>query len=169
MKPPDFQSGVGILTAFAVVTAALYDYKRRLIPNFITFPSIFMGLMMHGIHAGWSGFYFSLRGLTVGGGAFLILYLMGGIGAGDVKLLGSVGAFLGGEKILAILILTVLIGGIMAIGKLAFNSDRLNRFRYFIDLFRKNQLGVYKNNIDPLKDTIPYGVAIAAGTLMTLY
>ncbi len=168
MKIPSFQSGVEILTALTVVTAALYDYKRRLIPNFITFPAIFTGLFIHWIHAGTSGFYFSLRGVTIGGGVFLILYIIGGIGGGDVKLLGSVGALVGGEKILIIIILTVLIGGIMAIGKLAFSSNRLNRLRYFIDLFQKNQAAIYENNIDPLKDTIPYGVAIAAGTLMAL-
>jgi prepilin peptidase CpaA len=168
MKPPSFQVCVAILTAATVVSAALYDYKQRLIPNLITFPAIFTGLFIHWIHAGASGFYFSLRGLAVGGGFFLVLYIIGGIGGGDVKLLGSVGAFVGGEKILVIIILTVLIGGVMAIGKLAFSSIRLNRLRYFVDLFQKNQAGIYGNNIDPFKDTIPYGVAIAAGTLAAL-
>jgi prepilin peptidase CpaA len=168
MKPASFQDYLVILTAATVVSAALYDYRRRLIPNFITFPAIFTGLLIHWLHAGASGFYFSLRGLAIGGGFFLVLYLIGGIGGGDVKLLGSVGAFVGGEKILVIIILTVLIGGVMAIGKLGFSSIRLNRLGYFVGLFQKNQAGIYGNKIDPLKDTIPYGVAIAAGTLAAL-
>lgn len=156
-----FQFWVLTFTCITVLVATVYDYKWRRIPNLITLPSIFLGLTMHAIHSGGSGFYFSLGGVLVGGGVFMIFYLMGGIGAGDVKLMGSVGAFLGADKVFTALILTALMGGLMAIYKIAVNY-------LFNNIFRISQKNNFNGNLDPLKDTIPYGIAIAVGTLITL-
>lgn len=167
-----FHFGFLIVPAVAVSIAALYDYKWRRIPNFITFPALGLGLLAHAISAGWGGLVFSLKGLAVGGGAFLIFYLMGAIGAGDVKLMGSVGACLGAERILTALMLTVFIGGLMALWKLVFNSSAgniMSRFRRLASDFSwKAHFTAEAANINPLEDTIPYGVAIAIGTLITL-
>ena len=159
-----FQFWVLILTSVTVLVAVVYDYKWRRIPNLITFPTMCLALTMHAIHAGWNGLYFSFWGMIVGGGVFLIFYLIGGIGAGDVKLMGSVGAFLGADKIITVLILTGLIGGLMAIYKIAINYSIKNIFP-FIERLQKNN---FNKKLVPLEDTIPYGIAIAVGTLITL-
>jgi prepilin peptidase CpaA len=94
---------------------------------------------------------FSLGGLAVGGG-ILIFYLMGALGAGDVKLMGSVGAFLGAENSDGINS-TVFIGGLMALWKLVLNSSFgkiISRFRRFASDFTwKAHFASEAMNINP--------------------
>jgi prepilin peptidase CpaA len=168
----NFQYWILLLPALTVIITAFYDYRWRRIPNFITFPAILIGIIMHGINTGWSGLYFSFWGMIIGSGFFLIFYLVGGIGAGDVKLMGSVGAFLGAEKVITVLLLTGLVGGLMAIYKIVISysfKNTVSQLRYSsTDSSQKNQFIIRKKKINPLKDTIPYGIAIAIGTLITL-
>jgi prepilin peptidase CpaA len=158
----NIQFWVFALPVVIVLTASFYDYRWRRIPNFITLPSMVIGLMLHGIDGGWNGLSYSLWGLTLGICVFLVLYLLGGIGAGDVKLMGSIGAFLGADLILSVFILTVLVGGFMASYKMVINGS-LKQMKT-----RLISLSIRKNNYDPLKDTIPYGIAIAISTLITM-
>ncbi len=145
------------------------DYRSRLIPNFITFAAMLAGLAMHGLHNGWDGLSYSLSGLVTGGGLLLVFYLMGGIGAGDVKLLAGVGALVGAEKVFAVFVLTVIAGGVMAAGQIAIDhslKNICNRIKNFVvALPYKNHFGVDDQINVSAKNTLPYGVAIAIGTL----
>jgi prepilin peptidase CpaA len=151
-----------VLLVLMVLIAAYSDYRWKRIPNIITLPSIAAGLLIHGIQGGWSGLYFSLAGLILGAGLFVIFYLLGGIGAGDVKLMGAIGSFLGAEQILIVFLLTGLVGGLMSLYKIVMNHS-IKQAKS-----RLARLNIRKGLFNPLTDTIPYGVAIAIGTLLTL-
>lgn len=152
MNALNFQIWMSLLTFLTVLFATVYYYRWRQIPNLITVPLIVLGPIMHGMHASGSGFYFSLWGVIVGIGVFMILYLLGGSsGAGDIKLMSGVGALLGAEKVIAVLILTLFIGGAVSTYKLALNSFKnvSNQFRHFL-LYKKS---VNSLSVNPLNES----------------
>jgi prepilin peptidase CpaA len=92
------------------------------------------------------------------------------MGAGDVKLMGSVGAFLGPDMVFTALIFTAFIGGLMALYKIVIGylmKSIVSRMR-FLNRSRNNHIVALKRDFNPLKETIPYGIAIAIGTFITL-
>jgi prepilin peptidase CpaA len=160
------------LSALIALIAAIYDYKFRRIPNGVTVPAIIAGFVLHSVLGGWGGFHSSLWGFVLGGGVFLVFYVLGGMGAGDVKLMGGIGALMGADKILAIIILTGLTGGVIAVGKMIRErSVGATIFRCkLIILGNSRAARIYSRNVHEYisKDTIPYGIAIAVGTLVTI-
>ena len=150
-----------LLLAVVVLIAAYYDIRWRRIPNNLTYPTIIAGLGLQTISSGFNGLSSALLGLLLGGGVFLIVYLIGGMGAGDVKLIGGVGSFLGSHAIIPAIIYTVFVGGIMAIIVLIHN--RVKRARS-----ASARSGTNSESPQKMKSSLPYGVAIAVGTLITL-
>jgi prepilin peptidase CpaA len=111
---------------------------------------------------------FSLAGLGTGFGLFLLLYLGGGMGAGDVKLMAAVGAIVGANGALVSGILAILVGGIYALGAMSYQWG-------FVEMCRKLSLATYGacfrggNGLShdlQLPFRLRYGLAIAAGTLL---
>ena len=110
---------IGLLrfSSFALILliAAVWDIRFKRIPNWLTFPSMIVALSYHVISGGVDGLLFSLGGAAAGMAILIIPYFMRGMGAGDVKLVGVVGAFLGVGKMLLALLWTALVGGLYAI------------------------------------------------------
>ncbi len=88
---PDQAIAVMIFTAVALV----WDVKSRRIPNGLNLVGLILGLAFQTYHRGWDGLLFSLAGFGTGFGILFILWIIGGGGGGDVKLMGAVGAWLG--------------------------------------------------------------------------
>jgi prepilin peptidase CpaA len=101
-----------IIMATALVISAVEDVRRQKIPNLVTFPTMVIAVAIHSLISGMDGFLYSAGGLALGMGLFMIPYLMGGMGAGDVKLMGACGAVFGPKGIIAASILIVLAGGL---------------------------------------------------------
>jgi len=102
--------------AFAVAAAACWlDVRTRRIPNWLTFPAAGLGVaattVLHGVH----GTVSSAEGLVVGLALFFPLFVLKGLGAGDVKLMGALGAWLGTSVISGVAFYTALAGGLLAI------------------------------------------------------
>lgn len=157
------------LTLAVALIAIFYDLKYRIIPNFITIPSVICGICIHTITSGITGFYSSIFALSIGAGFFIIFYLLGGMGAGDVKLMGGVGALVGLKLMGPLLIFTAFIGGIMALYKII-SVQLLKKFKKFNynDNINKTDKYNLSQKINPMKTSIPYGVAIGFGTLITI-
>ena len=103
------------MTLMAVlVTAAVTDLRSYRIPNWLTVSAMACGLISHTVIDGQHGFVTSLEGLAVGLALFLIFYITGGMGAGDVKLMAAVGSFLGPIGVLYAGVMTLLLGGTYA-------------------------------------------------------
>lgn len=101
-----------ILLASALTIAVIEDLRRQKIPNIVTFPTMVLALGYHIQATGLNGFLFSAGGLALGLGFFIIPYAMGGMGAGDVKLMGALGAIVGARGIIIASILVILAGGV---------------------------------------------------------
>lgn len=110
MGEPLLQIILGCVLLVAVVT----DLRSYRIPNSLTVPAMAAGLLAHTLLDGQAGLIVSLKGLGLGLGLFLIFHLMGGMGAGDVKLMAAVGSFLGPEGVLSAVVVTGLLGGLYA-------------------------------------------------------
>ena len=84
-------------------------------PNWITFPMIISGWVFNTAMLGWEGLGYSLLGTVVGLGLLLPAYAIGGMGAGDVKLLAGVGAWVGSTVTFYAFCLSAVIGGVIAV------------------------------------------------------
>src|SRR5580698_3758715 len=81
------------LVTVTLIVAAVIDGLKLKVPNWITFPMILSGWVYSTAAFGWNGLADSLLGTVVGLGLLLPAYAIGGMGAGDVKLLAGVGAW----------------------------------------------------------------------------
>ena len=161
------------LSGILIVSAGI-DFKRKKIPNLITYPAMAIGLLYHGVLRGADGLFFSSAGLVVGTSIFLLPYLMGGMGAGDAKLMGVVGAVIGTKGVLYSVAFTALVGGLYAVILIVL-------YRSYFDGFIKKQLTTLWSFVltrkyipDPIqKDRngirLCYGIAIAVGTGLYMF
>jgi prepilin peptidase CpaA len=118
-----------------------------------------------------------LVGLVGMGTGFVVLlpfYLLRAMGAGDVKLMAMVGAFLGPWPAFLAILSTGVAGGVIALGFLLWTGNLRRGFNNVISLMRQNLLtapiGYVDLNVSPTVSAgkLPYGVAIAAGTIVFL-
>ena len=153
-----------------LMTTAVFDLRSSRIPNWLTFPSICFALSAHACFGGMNGVLFSLAGLGTGLGLFFLIYLAGGIGAGDVKLMAAIGAFVGLYGVLSCAWLAIIVGGVYAIAAMCYQwgltatGKRLVYAAYGAILV--GGTGWMKEFQLPFK--LRYGFAIAAGTLLFL-
>jgi len=163
---------LGAALAVALV-GAVTDYRSRRIPNWLTGPSILMGVVLHLAVGGWRDMASAALAGLLCGGLFLIFFLAGGMGGGDVKLIAAVGCLAGMSHIAVILIATSLIGGVFAV-ILAVGSGQLwSMIANVGDLVaHHSQHGIQPHPDLNIKNEaglrLPYGIAIAAGTAFSL-
>ena len=98
-----------------VSLAAWSDFRTRRIPNSITVTGAAAGLLLQAFYHGVSGALQSLAGAGLGLAIFLVFYVAGGMGAGDVKLFAAVGAFAGPQAVVVVFVCTALLGGVAAL------------------------------------------------------
>jgi prepilin peptidase CpaA len=159
-------------TACALASAA-WDLRQGRIPNPLTYGGIIAGLVLQTSLAGWRGFLDGLAASLVGGGIFFLFFLVGGMGAGDVKLMAAIGALTGLRQLVVILLASSIAGGILAFGYMVFHRRGLHTLRNVGALLRYHlTFGLQPHpeiNLQSSKSIrIPYAVAIAAGTLYSL-
>ncbi|PTL39152.1 A24 family peptidase [Alkalicoccus saliphilus] len=154
----------------AVGVSLITDLSSRRILNIITFPAILLGFILHTASAGLEGFFFSGTGFLVGLGLLLIPFFLGGMGAGDVKLMAAVGALMGTGFVLSVFLFAGITGGLMALYMIARDRGAFTSAAsiiYAVPLL-KGTAGSFKAfRSRAKKTTLPYGVAIAAGTIIT--
>ncbi len=118
------------------------------------------GFALHIYGNGWRGALSAALGLAGGFCVFLVFYLLGGMGGGDVKLMAGFGAIVGIERLLAAAFWTAGIGGIMACAALAMRAWK--RWR------RRRSDGNFEEPDSERDKSIPYAPAIAMGALLSL-
>jgi prepilin peptidase CpaA len=168
-----------------VLGAAVYDARYRRIPNWLTVLGVAIGLTLNAyqygalpsatIRGSWQGLVFSVTGLLVGFGVYLMLYLLRAMGAGDVKLMAAIGSIVGWQNWFGIFLITAVTGGVLSIvvsiakgrlGKTLFNVGFiLHEMKSLRPAYLKNE------ELDVKSDKalrLPHGVVIAVGTLIFL-
>lgn len=166
-----------------VLLSVYFDLTQKKIPNIITFPVILWGLLTYSIFEGFEGFKFSTIGFLVGLGIFLIPFILGGMGGGDVKMMAAIGSLKGWRFVLTTAIYSALVGGIIVIIYLIYKGKLWITFKSLLGIILKPILFIltitFKNrtitkineyfiNIESYneKHYIPYGVAIGLGTVL---
>lgn len=162
------------LTFVLVTVAMITDLRWRRIPNLLTFTAFAAALVVRGVFQGWLGLGLSLTGALV---APLLLFLMHGgrgIGMGDLKLVLAIGALLGPVLGIAVTLVSALCGGLLAIvymlkpgGALAGLVGTLTIGMPFAQ--HGSDKDPKEQNLNCAKSmTMPYGVAIGIGSIITL-
>lgn len=157
-----------IILLLILGTAIASDLRWRTIPNWLTGPSILVGLGLHTFINKWTGLIFSLEGAALGLGLFLLLYLAGWMGAGDVKLYAAVGSFLGPAQTVSAAIVVALVGGLLAIVILGFSQGWRKMASWFLFHVQAIFLTRSVRALTPMEGValkVPYGVAIGLGTI----
>jgi prepilin peptidase CpaA len=155
-------------------TGAALDVKTRRIPNLLTGSSILLGLLLHLWLGGIAQMGWAAAAAAIGGGCFLVFYLAGGMGAGDVKLMTAVACLAGYHSVLELLVATAIMGGLFALVLAASRGRLKETFRNTLELFiHHRQEGLKPHPELNVRNTrtlrLPYGVAIAAGCLITFF
>ena len=111
-----FEFPVGLCLLALVVAASWTDLRARRIPNWLVLVAVGLALPVQCyLHGAGAGLREWLLGMLTGGCLFLPLYALRAMGAGDVKLMGAIGAFVGPWAVFKIVLLTFIVGGIWAL------------------------------------------------------
>ncbi len=160
------------LLTFILLVASIRDICFQKIPNRLTYPAMIAALTFHVCMNGTNGLLFSLKGMGLGIAILSIPYLLGGMGAGDVKLLGVVGAFLGPSGVVVAFLGTAVVGGIYALALLILHKQQLKKillpcFTMINPFALKDNLLLFSDK-NQKKPRLYYGVAIALGTMLSI-
>ena len=149
-----------IWIAIAVGVAAMVDdLARRHIANWIPAAALAGGLGWQAGRDGWHGVAAALGGAVVGFCVFLIFYLVGGMGGGDIKLMAGFGALLGAGLVLEAALWAAGIGGLVALGAIAWQAAAKK--------LRKTS-AEFTPEVKERAATIPYAPAITLGVWLAL-
>lgn len=158
-----------------LVVAAVIDGLKLKVPNWITFPMILSGWVYSAAfspYAGWEGLWYSLVGTAVGLALLMPAYAIGGMGAGDVKLLAGVGAWMWGTVTFYAFAVSALVGGVLAIGMVLWKRSwgkHKNQFLFILNeivtVKDPEKLAEIAAERKPQMFLLPYGIPIAIGTI----
>ncbi len=148
-----------------------YDVRYRRIPNAYVLATLFSGLVLNITVGGWEGGLASLKGGALAFVLMLFLHIFSAMGAGDVKLFGAIGAVIGVSLVFQTFLVVLVTGGVLAVIVSARNGrlrETFNRVKLiFLNLLSGWQPPRFPSPPDR-SATIPYGVAITFGTLISL-
>lgn len=159
-------------TLVVLTVATFTDLRSRRIPNWLVLPFLLGGIGVSGWLHGLKGIGHSFEGIALGATIFGLLYWMGGMGMGDVKLCAAIGAWIGPGQLMLALVLTGIVGGVMALcwaaaggflGEL-FNGAGSLVFGLKGRGFKADPELTLSN---PRARKMPYAPAIAIGTLVS--
>jgi prepilin peptidase CpaA len=166
-----------IVTAVAGIIAATIDVRRFRIPNRLTLPLCLLGLIFHTALDGLAGLHYSFGGIMTGLLVLILFYVLGVMGAGDVKLLAACGAWIGAGYTFNVFFVAAVMSGIYSLVVVAWQG-RLRNLPVFLQvaMFETMTLGRYRAPGDAVSESVrqtdrrrrvlPFGLMIAAGLVM---
>jgi prepilin peptidase CpaA len=160
--------GCFILLSVAFIT----DMRSMKIPNFVTMGGMILGILFHTMMDGSSGLVFALQGAGTGFGLMLILYLLGAVGGGDVKLFGGVGAWCGIGLTLSTMMYSIFAAGCIGLIILIWRRDLFSRLRGVLSsllgaIVLKSLVPIQANAKGHLQ--FPFMLAVLPGAIMAFY
>ena len=162
-----------VLSTIVVVTVAVItDLLWRRIPNFLTIPAFVLAVVVRLVFQGWTGLGLAIAGAVAAPVLLLLMHGGKGIGMGDLKLTAAIGAMLGPVMAVVTVLLSAVAGGLLAIlmmlrpgGQLA---ELVSVLSIGIPFIKKRKSDDAPAEDQTSMETMPYGLAIGAGSLMTL-
>jgi len=172
----EFLSTTTAIVLFVVLAAAVVtDLRNRQIPNLLLLPALYLALMLHSMSGGISGLITAASGLTLGLAMLLPLYLIGGMAAGDVKLLGVVGSFVGPWAAVVAGLATMMVGAVFGITFIVWRRLHPALESQTTQILSPHTIGMRRTSVPhsskrPNDVTyIPYAPAVFVGTAAALW
>ncbi len=158
---------------FMLIVAAVIDGAILKVPNWLTFPFIISGWAYGLYSAGLPGLGYSLLGTFVGMMLLLVLRNVGGMGAGDVKTLAGVGAWLGTVVTLWAFAATTIAGGVIALVMIARSGNWEKHYAMAMQILHEwktirqpAKLAAIARERKPTMTLLPYGIPMAVGSIV---
>jgi prepilin peptidase CpaA len=166
-------SSAGAIWYLAMVLtllAAWTDVRTRKIPNWLTVSGVVVGIAINAYFRGWAGVKASLEGTGLALVVLLPLVMLRALGAGDWKLMGAVGAFVGPVLFVFILVGSILVSGAMAIVQMMRARRVVETFRNMIVLVKGFVSFGFRPHPEISLDNpglmkVPFGVGVAVATI----
>lgn len=161
-----------LLLIILLLICVITDLIERKIYNKVLFPFLILALSINVVSDGWEGLTATLIGTLIGLVILIIPYFMGGMGAGDVKLLAVIGALKGTGFVLMTALYMGLVGGLIGLFIFFFRKGFISRIQqsiYFLSCLRQGVKFPFALDKEALSTTYPYGIAIAAGALCEIW
>jgi len=160
------------LVCVILIVAAYIDGKELRVPNLITYPMVIGGLLFNVWAEGWLGLGTGLWGMAVGLLCLLPLYAVGGMGAGDVKLMAGVGAWLGAAVTFYAFAVSTVVGAVMAIVMVLYKRAFTKHYANFLMILTEwmtikdpKELSRLAADRKPTMFLLPYGIPICIGSI----
>jgi prepilin peptidase CpaA len=160
------------LVCLVLIVAAYIDGKQLRVPNWITFPMVLSGLVFSVATDGLSGLGDGLLGMVVGLACLLPLYAVGGMGAGDVKLMAGIGAWLGATVTFYAFCVSTIVGAVMALIMVLYRKSFTKHYANFLMILVewmqiKNPKELSKIAAERKSGMLllPYGIPICIGSI----
>ena len=161
-----------LIVSVILVEAAVIDGLKLRVPNWLTFHLVIAGLAFAAWKSGGPGLVWALEGAALGLALLLPLYSIGGMGAGDVKLLAGVGAWVGPAVVFWAFTTSAVAGAVMALGMVAWSGDYI---RHWVQLQTIGHEILTVRNPAKLAATaavrkpnmvlLPYAIPLAVGSI----
>jgi prepilin peptidase CpaA len=173
MTLPALTVPVWVALAVAAITliAADTDFRSRRIPNALTLTAVLAALVAHALTGGVHGLGQAGLGMLVAGGILLPGWLMGWMGAGDVKLMAAVGAWLGWPVSLAATLVSLIAGGVFALAVAARHKSLGRSLKGALHMGAWAAVLPGRKGPPPAASDLrfPFAGAIMAGSMMSLW
>jgi len=164
---------VDMLLIILMLVCCYTDLRSQKIYNAVLLPAVLVAFIASFLNGGWPACLVSVKGLLAGMALLLIPFAAGGIGAGDVKLLGTIGAFKGPEFVLMAFLTGAIVGGVFSVyllikhGKLLLTLKKI--YYFFFNKVLHIPVPVSFDNLDVAVrgESIPYALPIGLGVAWT--
>lgn len=153
-----------------LLVSVIIDIRHGKIPNYITLPAIFLGMVLNLTLYKLGGITDSIQGILVALGIFIIPYILGIVGGGDVKLMMAVGALKGVNFALYSSFSVIICGGIIALIIMIKIKVKVKDFfvKFGNFILQKKAIVIDEIELEENKNYFPYSIAIAIGVIITL-
>ena len=175
MNPSSFWIFTPAIALWGLLAAAVWhDVRRRRIPNRLVCAGAALGVLLNCVTQAGAGPWLALGGLLLGLGLLLPMYMLKALGAGDVKLMAMVGAFLGPQGVLLAALCSLLAGAVLALGVALYRGSLHQVLANSWHVLLQGVLRVVAGGSPRLEapaaasGRLPYAVAVASGTAICL-
>lgn len=160
------------IVSIVLVEAAVIDGLKLKVPNWLTFHLTAAGLVYCGWVGGSTGLLWALAGAALGLALLLPLWLIGGMGAGDVKLMAGVGAWVGPSLVTGAFVSTAIVGGLMALAMVVWSGEYARHWARFqvigneiLTIRNPDRLAAIAAERKPTMTLLPYAIPLATGSI----
>lgn len=166
----DYSNAFFYLLLALLVPAAVMDFARHRIPNYLTYPGLIAGLGLAVAAGGWGMLGNHVVGTLAAGVPLFLMFLGGSLGGGDVKLMAAVGAITGFPVAVNALLASIMVGGLCAALILIWQGRLWGLVSYSWKTVW-HRAGIASQAPEPPpahRDSFPFGIAIAIGSFLTV-